>query len=150
MSLIFADVVWPALFLSGRLADWWCIAASLLIEAAALWWFLHWRPLKSLAASAVMNAASAFCGTFLLPVAGIRWEMIADRTYNAWFGWGTFNPVTEVATWFIAVVLCTIIETFILWLVFCAPWTRRLIIVVLCANAVTVALASITLAFAPR
>ncbi len=149
MSLILADVVWPALLLSARLIAWWCIAVSVLIEAAALWRFLQWRPVKAIVASVVMNAASAFCGVLLLPVAGIRWEMMASLTYNAWFGWGTFNVVTEVATWFIAVVLSTIIETFVLWLVFCAPWTRRLILVVLCANAVTVALASATLMFAP-
>jgi hypothetical protein len=138
MFLILADVIWPALLLAGRLAAWWCIALSILIEAAALWQFAKWRPIKAIIASVLMNAVSAFCGTFLLPVAGLRWESTASFTINAWFGWGTFNVVSEAATWLIAVILSSVIETFVLWLVFCAPWTRRLTLVVLSANAVTV------------
>jgi hypothetical protein len=141
MSMMFADVVWPALLLAGRLSAWWCIALSIVIEAAALWRLAKWRPAKAFLASIVMNAVSTFCGTLLLPVAGIRWESTASFTVNAWFGWGTFNVVSEAATWMIAVILSTVIETFVLWLVFCAPWTRRLTLVVLSANAVTVLIA---------
>ena len=39
----------------------------------------------------------------------------------------------------------TVIETFVLWLVFALPWTRRLTVVVLAANAVTVTMAWLTL-----
>jgi hypothetical protein len=141
MSPILADVIWPALLLAGRLATWWCIAASILIEGVALWRFAKWRPVKALIASAVMNAVSAFCGILLLPVAGLRWETTASLTINAWFGWGTFNMASEAVTWLIAVILSTVIEMFVLWLVFCAPWTRRLTLVLLSANAVTVLLA---------
>ena len=141
MSPILADVVWPALLLTDGLTAWWCIAISILIEAAALWRFAQWRPVKALIASAVMNAVSAFCGTLLLPVAGLRWEVTGGHTFNAWFGWGTFSVANEAATWLIAVIVCTVIESFVLWLVFCAPWTRRLTLVVLSANAVTVLLA---------
>jgi hypothetical protein len=145
MLPILADVVWPALILAGQLSAWWCIAASLLLEAAALWWFMRIRPLKSLAASTVMNFVSALCGSLLLPTVGLRWEAIASHTYNAWFGWGTFNWVTQVATWLLAALLSTIIETFVLWLVFYMPWTCRLTVVILSANAVTVGLAWITM-----
>lgn len=151
MFLVLANVVWPALFLSIRLSAWWCIGASLLIEAAALWRGARMRPTVALGASVVMNTVSAFCGAPLLPLIGIHWETLANLTYNAWLGWGTFNLATQVATWFIAVVLNTFIETFVLWLVFCMPWTRRLYVVVLLANGVTVALAwGSTLIFAPQ
>ncbi len=149
MSPMLADVVWPALFVSDRLVAWWCISASIVIEAAALWRFAQWRPVKALVASIVMNAVSAFCGSLLIPVAGLRWETTATLTYEAWFGWGTFNWVSEGAALLIAVLLSTIIETFVLWLVFCAPWTRRLILVVLCANAVTVFLAGASMLLFP-
>jgi hypothetical protein len=149
MSPILADVVWPALIVSARLAAVWCIAASILIEAAALWRFAQWRPVKALVASVVMNAVSAFCGSLLLPVAGLRWETTATLTYEAWFGWSTFNLVSEGAALLIAVILSTVIETFVLWLVFCAPWTRRLTLVVLCANVVTVLLAEASMLLFP-
>jgi len=147
MPLLIADVVWPALFLSMRLTASWCIALSLLLEAAALWRYARIPPLKSLAASALMNVVSALVGYILIPVAGLHFEEIAHRTYNAWFGWGTFNLVTEAATWVLAVGLSTALEVLVLWLVFLMPWTRRTTLVVLAANAVTVALAWITLAF---
>ena len=151
MFLILADLVWPALFVSSRLSAWWCVLASLLIEAAALWRFAQVRPLKALVASVVMNAVSALCGTLLLPLFGIRWEAIASSTYNNWFGWGTFNSITQIATWFGATLLTTAIECLVLWLVFAMPWKRRWVVVVLFANALTVALAGISaLVFVPR
>ena len=151
MIPLLADVVWPALFLSTRLSAWWCIVPSVLLEAVALWRFAQVHPAKSIAASTVMNAVSALCGSLLLPMLGIRWEAIADLTYNAWFGWGTFNWITQFATWCIAVLLSTLIETFVLWLAFCIPWTNRLTVVVLSANAITVALAWVSmLIFVPQ
>ena len=145
MLTVLADVVWPALFLAGRMTAWWCIVVSILLEAAALWRFAQVQPVKALAASTVMNTVSALCGSLLLPLIGIRWEVIAGLTYNAWFHWGTFNWITQVATWSIAVLLSTGIELFVLWLVFFMPWTRRLTVVMLVANAVTVALAWVTM-----
>lgn len=141
MFPVLADVVWPALLLADRLSAWWCIVASILLEATALWRFAQVQPAKALVAATVMNVVSALCGALLLPSMGIRWETIANLTYNAWIGWGTFNWITQIVTWCIAVLLSTIIEIFVLWLVFSMPWTRRLTVVMLSANAVTVALA---------
>lgn len=145
MFALFADVVWPALLLSARLWAWWCIGLSVLIEAAALWRFAGMRPWTAIAGSAAMNLASAFCGTLLLPLAGLRWELFASLTFEPWFHWGTFNPINYIATWVAAVLLSTLIETSVLWLLFMMPWTRRLTAVVLIANAVTVSLASLTM-----
>jgi hypothetical protein len=151
MAPILADVVWPALILAGRLSVWWCIGASLILEAVVLWWFMRMRPLKAAAASIVMNLVSALLGSLLLPMIGLSWESLADQTYKVWFGWGTFNWITQIATWLLAVLLSTAIETFVLWLLFYMPWTRRLIVVMLAANAVTVGMAWITtLLFARR
>jgi len=142
--LVLADVVWPALFLSVRMAAWWCVLVSLVIEGLALWRFASLSPLKALAASLVMNAVSALCGTLLLPLMGIRLEVFASSTYEEWLGWGTFNPITIFATWLGAVLLTTAIECLVLWLAFALPWNRRWVTVVLGANALTVALAWVT------
>jgi hypothetical protein len=142
---VLANVVWPALFLAGWLCAWWCILGSVLLEAAALWRFARVRPVKATVASTVMNAVSALCGALLIPLLGIRWEIFAGLTYQAWFGWGTFNWITEVATCCIAILLNTIVEVFVLWLVFIMPLRRRLVVVVLAANATTVTLAWATM-----
>ena len=91
-----------------------------------------------------MNLVSAILGILLLPSLGLDIEHFAEITYNSWFDWGTFNAVTIVVTWFVATLLTTVIECFVLWLLFCMPWKRRWFIVVLIANALTVALAILT------
>lgn len=141
---VLADVVWPALFLSIRLAAWWCVIISIVIEGLALWTIARVPPAKALFASLIMNVVSAFIGKLLLPMMGIRLELFASSTYNVWLDWGTFNPVTYVATWMGATLLTTIIECFTLWLAFAMPWKRRWVIVVLVANAITVALAGLS------
>ncbi|MDL5046535.1 hypothetical protein QQ054_10870 [Oscillatoria amoena NRMC-F 0135] len=145
MNLLFlANVVWPALFLSMRMAAWWCVLASVLIEAAALWRFAKVRPVIALPAAALMNLVSAFMGMLLIPILGFRWELFADATYNAWLGWGTFNLITYIATWIGVTILTTLIEGFVLWLIFGMPLKRLWIVVLLLANSVTVALAGLT------
>ncbi|MDD2706962.1 MAG: hypothetical protein PHV34_03050 [Verrucomicrobiae bacterium] len=138
MTPFLADVVWPALILSVRLLAWWCIAASLVLEAMALWHFMGIRPVKAFAASVAMNTVSAFFGALLLPMAGIWWETLASFPCLAWLGHGTFHPISWIATCLIAIAISTLIETFVLWLVFLMPWTRRLAAVILLANGATV------------
>jgi hypothetical protein len=143
--LVLADVVWPAMFLSTRMAAWWCVLVSLIIEGLALWRFARVGVVKSITASLVMNAVSAFIGTLLLPLIGVRLESLADTTYNAWLDLGTFNPITYCTTWLGATLLTTAIECFVLWLVFLMPWKRRWVAVVLGVNAVTVAMAGVSI-----
>lgn len=149
--LVLADVVWPALFLSIRMAAWWCVVVSILIEGLALWRLAQVPPARALLASVVMNIASALIGMLILPLLGIRLEALADTTYNAWLDWGTFNPITYGTTWLSATLLTTIIECVTLWLAFRMPLRGRLVTVVLLANAVTVAIAGVSaLLFAPQ
>jgi len=143
-----ADLVWPALLVSLHLSAGWCIAISLVIESLALVRFLHIAPAKALAASLAMNLVSAFLGSLLIPLIGIRWEVFAGLTYQEWLNWGTFNPITAVATWLIAILVDTGIELFVLWLVFHMHMTRRLITVMLLANGLTVSAAALAAIFA--
>ncbi len=59
MTSIFADVVWPALFLEQRLFSWWAIGLGLVVE----FFFVRWLTTLSLRMCVVadlsMNAASA-------------------------------------------------------------------------------------------
>ena len=89
--LVLADVVWPALFLSIRMAAWWCVVVGILIEGLALWKFAQVRPAGALLAAVVMNIVSALIGALLLPLLGIRLDALAHATYNAWLDWGTYN-----------------------------------------------------------
>ena len=143
--LVVANVVWPALFLSIRMAAWWCVVISIFIEGLALWRFAQVPLPKALTASVVVNIASVLIGVLLLPLLGLRLEALADVTYKAWLDWGTFNPITYATTWLGATLLTTVIECFTLWLAFRMPFRRKWMAVVLLANAATVAIAGFSL-----
>lgn len=146
-SFLLANMVWPALLMAIRLFAWWFIIASLLVEAAALCKFCKISPGRALFGALAANLASALLGLLLLPVIGVELEFVADTTYNVWFGFGTFNPVTQVATWVAATLLNTVVELTVLWLVAVLPLSRRLGLVVLLANAATATIAAVSLIF---
>lgn len=140
-----ANVIWPALELTGGLMTWWVIAAGLVIEwpfvkvAASRGW--GW----SAAMTSVMNGVSAGLGLFLIPISGVLLEVVASLSWNNWPGWGTYNPVTWTLTFVLAAAVNAGIETACLKAAKVAR-LRRAFWLLLLANAVTVWLA---VAFVP-
>jgi hypothetical protein len=115
---MFGDVVWPALFLEQRLFSWWAIGLGLLIE----FFFVRWLTTLNLRMCAVadlsMNAASAVLGMFLIPVAGLIWELFPGLLLYKIFNVGTFNPVTWTFTFLAAVFINAMLEWLVLRLGF--------------------------------
>jgi hypothetical protein len=113
MTTLFADVVWPALFLEQRLFSWWAIGLGLFVE------FFFVRRLTTLSfrmcivADLSMNAGSALLGAFLIPLAGIGWELFPGTLIYKVFNVGTFNPGTWLATFLFSVLINGVLE----WLV---------------------------------
>jgi hypothetical protein len=70
MQAILADLVWPALFLGGRLLSWWAIGMGLLVELFFVRWLTGFSWPKSLVADITMNGASSLLGWALIPLAG--------------------------------------------------------------------------------
>jgi len=108
--LTYANVVWPALYLETRLFSWWAISIGLLIEFFFVRWLFSLSQKQAIIASVSANAVSAVAGIVLIPLAGIAWELFPGSIINRAFGWGTFNPVTWVATFFLACLVTGIIE----------------------------------------
>jgi hypothetical protein len=71
-----ANVVWPEIYFSERLVDWWVIAAGLVIEFFFLWWLYRLPLWKTLAADVVANAVSALFGALVLPWIGLLREFL--------------------------------------------------------------------------
>jgi len=93
-----ANIVWPALYLETRLFSWWAIGLGLLIEFFFIKWLFGLSVQRTVIADVSANTVSSIAGIVLIPLAGIVWEVFPASVINWLFGWGTFNPVTWVAT----------------------------------------------------
>jgi hypothetical protein len=75
MDPVLAKLVWPALYLEGRLFTWWAIGTGLAVEYRVVRQLTGLPPRKTLLADVTMNDASALAGLVLLPLAGVVWEL---------------------------------------------------------------------------
>ncbi len=141
MQAVVADLVWPALFLEGRLLSWWAIGLGLLGELFFVRWLTRFSWPKSLATDVTMNAASSLLGWALIPLAGIAWEIFPGIPLYRLLDIGTFNPGTWAATFLAAVFINSGVETAVLCYGFKQrPFTRFYWWLAL-ANALSVGLA---------
>jgi hypothetical protein len=108
-----ADVVWPALYLETRLFTWWTIGLGLLVEFFIVRWLFALPIGKAAIATVVANAVTAIAGVPLIPLAGIIWEFFPGMLYTGPLHWGTFNPITWVATFLLACLVTTAIEALV-------------------------------------
>ncbi len=78
---IFADFVWAALFLEGRLLAIPIILAGLVIEYFFVQRLTGFSVKRSILADVTMNAASLLLGIALIPLAGLAWEFSAAQRF---------------------------------------------------------------------
>jgi hypothetical protein len=140
-ALAYADVVWPALYLTGGIYTWWVIAAGLLIELIAIKWLFKVNWGQSAGIDIAANAASALLGIVLIPLSGLAYEIFPGTVVNYVFSWGTFNPVAWVATVILAATINLAIEWFVMKKAFKLTLYNRARAVLFAANLATVALA---------
>ena len=108
-----ADMVWPAVYLETRLFTWWTIGLGLCIEFFIVRWLFALPVRKAAIATLVANAVSALAGVPLIPIVGIIWEFFPGILYMGPLHWGTFNPITWVATFLLACLVTTAIEALV-------------------------------------
>lgn len=144
-----ADVVWPALFLETRLFSWWAIAVGLVAEYLFVRWLFQLSIRRAAIATVVANAASSIAGVLLIPLAGIIWELFPGSIYMYALKWGTFNPITWAATFMLACLVNTGIETLVYKKGFKLQVLRREFWWIFVANAVSVGVAFVTLFMVP-
>jgi len=145
MQALLADVVWPALFLAGRLMAWWAIGLGLLVELFFVRFLTGFSWLKSTLADVGMNAASSLLGLFLIPLAGLAWESFPGIMLYRVFNIGTFNPGTWTATFLFAVLINAAIEATVLRHGFKQKPFKRLFGWLVLANAISVGIAMASL-----
>jgi hypothetical protein len=144
MEIRIADMVWPALFLAERMAAWWGIGLGLLVELFFVRFLTGFSWLKSALVDIAMNAASSLLGLFLIPITGVVWEFSVGRIL--WhFHIGTFNPGTWTVTFVFAALINAALEASVLRYAFRQRPFKRLFLWLALANAISVAIAFISL-----
>lgn len=147
----YADVIWPALFLEGRLLTIPVIAAGLFIEWLFLVFGLGLTAKKAAVVDVVMNAVSTLVGMLAIPLAGLVWEFFPGLLMFKMLNIGTFNPLTWAFTYVAAVAITACIEVIVAKRIFKLIKSRRELLVVLAANAASVGVAFASLfVFPPR
>ena len=150
MQLVFADLVWPALLLEGRMLTWWAILAGLFIEYFFVRRITDLSFSRTALADICMNAASALLGVILIPIAGLIWELFPGIVLYKIFDTGTFNPGTWLATVLMAAALNTYIERFALRRFFKQPVAgKRAFWLLYLANTISISLAVASLFYWP-
>jgi len=150
MHPIFADMVWPALLLEGRILTWWAILAGLFVEYFFVRGITDLSFSRAGLADIAMNAASTLLGILLIPIAGIIWEFFPGIIIYKIFDIGTFNPGTWLATILMAAFLNTFIERFVLRKFFKQPVVgKRGFWLLFAGNAISVAIAFGSILYRP-
>jgi hypothetical protein len=106
----YANVVWPALYLETRLFSWWAIGIGLVVEFFFVRWLFGLAVKQAIVAALSANLVSAVLGLLLIPLAGLFWELLPGSVINWVLGWGTFNPLTWIATFFIGCLVNALLE----------------------------------------
>ena len=136
-----ADVVWPALFLEARLVTWWAVTTGLVVEYLFVRKLFGFGTGKAILVDVCMNAASTLLGILLIPIAGIAWEYFPGILLYTAFDVGTFNPITWIATFLLAVAINAGLESLVIRWAFKTRVGRRGFWGLFLANAVSVGVA---------
>ena len=146
---IFADFVWAALFLVGRLLAIPIILAGLVIEYFFVQRLTGFSVKRSILADVTMNAASLLLGIALIPLAGLAWEYSAGATLYEQFNIGSFGYIAWTATFILAVLINTVIEYFVLRRIFKLERNKAGFRLLFLANALSVGIAFASFWFFP-
>jgi hypothetical protein len=149
MSLLLADIIWPALVVEERLVSPWVIGLGLLVE------FYFIRRLTTLSfwrcvlADVVVNAVSAILGLALLPFVGTTWDFLADFALDSVFNFQSISSGGWLLLFFCSVLINALVETALLRFVFKQHEWFRIFWWMCLANAITVGIAFISLMIWP-
>lgn len=110
-SLAHADVVWPALYLETRLFSWWAITFGLVVEYFFVRTIFNLPIKKATIATFTANFVSSLVGLLAIPIASIFLEISPGIVIHKLFNIGTFNPFTWGATFVIACLINSLIES---------------------------------------
>ena len=114
---IYANVIWPSLYIAKSFRIWWIILVGLIIEFIIIRIFIKEHYLKTLLMVILMNTISTLIGIFAIPVSGIIVEIILIPIDKV-FSFGTFHITHWILDFILAVTCNTLLESLTLKIVF--------------------------------
>lgn len=141
MTIILANLVWPALFLQNGLLSVRPILIGSLVEYLFIRQLTKFSIWKAILAVLTANGASTLLGFILIPLAGLVWELFPGILLYQFLNLGTFNPITWGATLLIAAAINALLETYVLAVIFKNPIGKRGFWWLFAANMVSVGIA---------
>jgi hypothetical protein len=135
------DVVWPALYISERTFAGWMIFFGLIIELYFVKRFFDFSLIKAIVVTLSMNAATTLIGITQFPVLGA----LVDVTIANTSGLRIFHPIIWITSFFILLVINTIVESIVLLLFKRKRKIIHDILIVGLANLVTLAFVLVTM-----
>ncbi|MDR2425486.1 MAG: hypothetical protein LBD59_12360 [Prevotellaceae bacterium] len=73
---VYANVIWPSLYIISGMMSWWIIAAGLIIEFIFIKIFTKDSYIKSVIMDITINTISSLVGIVVIPLTGILIELI--------------------------------------------------------------------------
>ena len=140
----YADVVWPGLYLAGRML-WWAIPAGILIEVFILKSIIKRSWPYTLWVTAAVNLISTIIGALGALLGNLAFEATLGLILYKYFQIGTFNPLSWSFAVIFGALISTIIEVSSLKVLFKIKLDSKQRLIFLAANVVStlVAFASI-------
>lgn len=128
--MLYLNVVWPAIYVSGALGQFWfLILATMLIETLAVKFLLNYAWKKSIQIAVVGNLVSGLLGTFVMVFAMLGWHFVMDGLVPG----ATFGSINWIATYVLMCLGSVFIETLAVKLMFKIP-IKKLFLPLLIGN----------------
>lgn len=123
-----ADVVWPALYVARGMLSIKVIILGLIIELFFVKYFtkVDWE--QAAKVTILMNLITTIIGIIFIPISGLAAELVFDFAFHAYdkFGIGTFHWSHWLTTYFLVVIINTIIEGLFIKLILKIKFTKTL------------------------
>lgn len=113
-AIAHADIIWPSLYVEQGILTWWVILLGLLLEVPLFKLATGAPWVRAAIITVIANTVSTLLGLVLIPISGLGWELSAGQVVNTVLHVGTFNWVTWVASFALAIGINTCIEGFVL------------------------------------
>jgi hypothetical protein len=113
----YADVVWPGLYLSGRMIIW-AIPVGILIEVFILKYIIQKGWGYTLLVASVANIISTIVGATGAILGNLAFEATLGVILYKYFNIGTFNPLSWTSAIIFGALVSTLIEVYSLKTIF--------------------------------
>lgn len=136
----YANVVWPGLYLSGRMIIW-AIPVGILIEVFLLKYIIQRGWGYTLLVTSVVNIISTIVGAVGAILGNLAFEATLGIILYKYFNIGTFNPLSWTSAIVFGALVSTIIEVYSLKTIFKIKLTSKQRIIFLGANVLSTLIA---------